>query len=63
MHSGGVSMYIKETLTFVTKRNVDCDLPLMEETWTDLETNFRPITIGVIYRHPVCYFHVENFSH
>ena len=50
---GGAGLYIKESLTFATKRNLDCDLPHIEETWIDLETNFGPITIGVVYRHPV----------
>ena len=50
---GGVGMYIKESLTFTTKRNLDCNLPLIEETLIDLETNFGLITIGVACRHLV----------
>ena len=52
-HSGDVGMYIKEYFTFATQRNSDCDLPLIEKIWTDLETNFGPVAIGVVYRHPV----------
>ena len=42
-------MYIKESLTFAKKRNLDCDLPL-EETWIDLGliANFRPMTVGIV---------------
>ena len=52
IHSGDVGMYIKESFTFATKKNSDCDLPFIKETWTDLKTNFGPIAIGVVYRHP-----------
>ena len=52
-YSGGIGMYIQRILNLCDKRNLYYDLPLIEETWINLETIFGPIAIAVFYRHPV----------
>ena len=51
--AGGVGFYIKSSLTYTLRRDIDLNLKAVENMWIQIETNTKPITIGVVYRHPV----------
>ena len=52
---GGVGLYIKDSLTFTLKEKLDLNINSVKNIWIQIETsdNKKPITIGVVYRHPV----------
>ena len=63
--AGGVGLYIKDSLTFTLKEELDLNINSIENIWIQIETsgNKKPITIGVVYRHPVYVAeHLECFS-
>ena len=63
--AGGVGFYIKDSLTFTLKEEIDLNINSVENIWIQIETsdNKKPITIGVVYRHPVYVAeHLECFS-
>ena len=53
--AGGVGLYIKDSITFTLKEELDLNINSVENIWIQIETsdNKKPITIGVVYRHPV----------
>ena len=53
--AGGVGLYIKDSLTFTLKEELDLNTNSLENIWIQIEIsdNKKPITIGVVYRHPV----------
>ena len=50
--SGGVGFYIKKTITYKLKRNINLDLANVEDLWTEILTKTSPAAIGVKFRHP-----------
>ena len=50
--AGGVGFYIKSSLPYIVRTDIDLNLETVENMWLQVETNNRPTTIGVVYRHP-----------
>ena len=52
-NAGGVGFYVKNFLSFKIKLELGLKLNFVENIWIQVDTDKHPITIGVIYRHPV----------
>ena len=50
--AGGVGFYIKQSLPYKQKSDINVELDFVENVWIEVKTNNEPIVIGVIYRHP-----------
>ena len=63
--AGGVGLYIKDSLTFTLKEELDLNINLVENIWIQIKTfdNKKPITIRVVYPHPLYIAEqLESFS-
>ena len=50
--AGGVGFYVKQTLPYQQKTEINIELSFVENMWIEVKTITGPIVIGVIYRHP-----------
>ena len=51
-NSGGVGFYIKQTLIYKQKSEININLSFVENMCIEVKTTTGPIVIGVVYRHP-----------
>ena len=47
-----VGFYIKQSLTYKQKFDINVELDFAENMWIEVQTNNEPKVIEVIYRHP-----------
>ena len=50
--AGGVGIYIKKTLPYKQKSDINIKLSFVENIWIEVKAATGPIVVGVIYRHP-----------
>ena len=50
--AGGVRIYIKKTLPYEKKSDINIKLSFVENIWIEVKAATGPIVVGVIYRHP-----------
>ena len=50
--AGGVGIYIENSLHYSINQCTKICLAKAEHLWVDFSTNQRPVTVGVVYRHP-----------
>ena len=48
----GVGFYIKQSLPYKHKSDINVELDFVKNMWIEVKTNNEPIVIGVFYRHP-----------
>ena len=59
----GVGFYIKQSLSYKQKSDININLSFVENMWIEVRTNNEPIVIGVIYQHPTTLVNdYESFS-
>ena len=44
--------YIKESISYATKQNIDINLPFVENMWVYVQTMSGLITVGIVCRYP-----------
>ena len=49
---GGVGFYVKQTLPYKQKTEINIQLSFVENMWIEVKTITGPIVIGIIYQHP-----------
>ena len=58
-----VGFYIKQSLSYKQKSDININLNFVENMWIEVRTNNGPIVIGVIYQHPTTLVNdYESFS-
>ena len=61
-NAGGVGIYINKNISF-TEKETQFKPRLTEDLWIEVNINQKPMTIGVIYRHPVYIAHeIDEFG-
>ena len=51
--AGGVGFYINEKLKYSVLGKSEMKVNSVENMWIKIETNKKPLVLGVVYRHPV----------
>ena len=51
--AGDVGIYVKSSISYNMKTNINIDLSLIENLWIEIEINKKKLIVGVVYRHPV----------
>lgn len=60
-NSGGVAFFLKNSITFVTRNDLQFECEHCENLWIEVTNQRKKIIIGVIYRHPK--YNFNTFKH
>ena len=53
MFAGSVGIYVKSSISYNMKLDINIDLSLVENLWIEIEINKKKLIVGIVYCHAV----------